>query len=66
MAYKQPNKINNRGEKNPNRKLTDKQVVELRFLHQRNSYTLRQLAKRFEISHTQVYRIVNLKSRTNV
>jgi hypothetical protein len=59
-------KIDNRGMKNPNVKLTDQQVNEIKLLRYTNKLSYRSLAAAYNCSHTQIKRIIKLESRTNV
>ena len=51
------------GENNPNMKLTDKQVLAIRYLKRLDLCSLTELSKRFGVSITQIHLIVNRKSR---
>jgi hypothetical protein len=64
--YKTDHKINNKGEKNPNVKLTDQQVNEIKLLRHKSKFSYRTLAVAYNCSHTQIKRIIKLESRTNV
>jgi DNA invertase Pin-like site-specific DNA recombinase len=64
--YKTDHKINNKGEKNPNVKLTDQQVNEIKLLRYKLKYSYRTLAATYGCSHTQVKRIIKQESRTDV
>jgi hypothetical protein len=56
-------KYNFAGEKNNNCKLTDDQVDKIHAIAKSKSKTYRQIALMFNVSHAQVYKIVNGKSR---
>ena len=64
--YKKDHKINVKGEKNPNVKLTDLQVNEIKLLRYVSKLSSRTLAEIYNCSHTQILRITKQKSRTNV
>lgn len=66
MKYKLNHSINNVGEKNPNVKLTDEEVMLIRTLRGTTRLSMRAIAEAFGCSHTQIVRIVNQKARTNV
>lgn len=51
------------GEDNPNAKLTNNQVVEIRRLYKAGGYSQRKLAKKFKISQNNVYKILKNKTR---
>jgi len=61
--YRKDHKINNKGENNPNAKLTDQQVNEIKLLHYIQKTPYRTLASVYKCSHTQIQRIINKKSR---
>ena len=52
--------------KNPNVKLTDQQVNEIKLLRYTNKLSYRNLAAAYNCSHTQIKRIIKLESRANV
>lgn len=64
--YKRDHKINTKGEKNPNVKLTDQQVDEIKLLRYTTKASYRALAAAYSCSHTQIKRIIKLESRANV
>ena len=64
--YKKDHNIDNRGMKNPNVKLTDQQVNEIKLLRYTNKLSYRILAAAYNCSHTQIKRIVKSESRANV
>lgn len=51
------------GQKNPSVKLTDNQVAQIRLAYERGGYTQAQLAKRFNVSHQAVSKIVKGQRR---
>jgi hypothetical protein len=59
-------KIDNRGMKNPNVKLTDQQVNEIKLIRYSTKVSYRTLAVAYDCSHTQIKRIIKNESRTNV
>ena len=63
MTYRKDHKIDVKGMKNPNVKLTDDQVNEIKLLRYVQKLSLRTLALTYGVSHTQIRRITNLKSR---
>ena len=65
-TYKKDHKINNKGTNNPNAKLTDQQVNEIKLLRYTEKLSHRILAMRYGCSHTQIRRILNNQSRNNV
>jgi len=66
MPYKKDHNIDNRGMKNPNVKLTDQQVNEIKLLRFTQRLSYRALAAAYGCSHTQILRIINNKSRADV
>jgi DNA-binding transcriptional regulator YiaG len=64
--YKTDHKIDNKGMKNPNAKLTDMQVNEIKLLRYVSKLSSRTLAEIYNCSHTQILRIIKQKSRANV
>ena len=65
-TYKKDHKINNKGINNPNSKLSDQQVNEIKLLRYTEKLSHRTLAMKFDCSHTQIRRILNNLSRTDV
>jgi len=47
------------GESHSNHKLTSEQVSKIRFLHERGGTSIRGLAKKFSVSYSVAYRIIN-------
>ena len=64
--YKKDHNIDNRGMKNPNVKLTDQQVNEIKLLRYTSKLSYRNLAVSYNCSHTQIKRIIKSESRANV
>lgn len=64
--YKKDHKINNRGLNNPNVKLTDEQVNEIKIMRNTKNISHRALGLMYNCSHTQIRRILNNLSRTDV
>lgn len=54
--------INFKGELNPSSKLKNEEIKKIRDLYLTGEYSHRKLAKKFEISKTQITRIINNKS----
>jgi hypothetical protein len=52
--------------KNPNVKLTDQQVNEIKLLRYTSKLSYRNLAVAYNCSHTQIKRIIKSESRANV
>ncbi len=50
------------GENHPRAKLTNEDVEQIRLLAEQG-FSVRQIAKKMEISHTQVWRIIRYESR---
>lgn len=63
MTYRKDHKIDVKGMKNPNVKLTDDQVDQIRQLSYFSKLSLRTLSTIYGVSHTQIRRIIKLKSR---
>lgn len=63
MNYKRPNAIDVKGQKNPNVKLTDEDVDQIRQLSYFSKLSLRTLSSLYGVSHTQIRRIIKHKSR---
>ena len=64
--YKKDHNIDNKGMKNPNVKLTDEQVNQIKLLRYASKLSYRALAAAYNCSHTQIKRIIKLESRANV
>ena len=64
--YRKDHKINNKGENNPNAKLTDQQTNEIKLIRYTSKLSYRALAAAYNCSHTQIKRIIKSESRTNV
>jgi DNA-binding transcriptional regulator YiaG len=64
--YKKDHNIDNKGMKNPNVKLTDEQVNQIKLLRYASKLSYRVLAAAYNCSHTQIKRIIKLESRANV
>jgi DNA-binding transcriptional regulator YiaG len=64
--YKKDHNIDNKGMKNPNVKLTDEQVNQIKLLRYASKLSYRVLATAYNCSHTQIKRIIKLESRANV
>ncbi len=55
-------KINNKiGENNPNHKLTEEQVIEIKFLLNENKSNIKYIAEKFNVSQKTIYMIKNME-----
>jgi hypothetical protein len=57
--------IDQRGEKNPAAKLSDREVVQIRLAYDQGSYTMEQLSERFGVRVQQISRIVRGQRRAS-
>ena len=64
MPYKKDHNIDVKGMKNPNAKLTDQQVNEIKLLRYTQKLSYRSLGTIYGCSHTQIKRIVKGESRS--